>query len=205
MKYKCTNIIIGAGPAGLQLGYFFKKNNIKYIILEKNNICGSFFDTFPHSNKLISINKKYTGSDIVDFNLRHDWNSLLSDESNPLFTSYSSEYYPDKNDMVKYLNDFAKIHELNIIFNSTVSNVIKDTDNNYILSVTCNKKKITYMCEKLIIATGLSKMTIPQNIIKKYKKPIKHYGEYPKDYFKDPINLEKFKNKSLLILGDVNS
>ena len=37
------NIIIGAGPAGLQLGYFFEKNSINYLIFEKNDICGSFF------------------------------------------------------------------------------------------------------------------------------------------------------------------
>ena len=54
------NIIIGAGPAGLQLAYFFLKNNINYIILEKGESCGTFFDKYPHSSQLISINKKFT-------------------------------------------------------------------------------------------------------------------------------------------------
>ena len=117
MKY--DNIIIGAGPAGLQLGYFFSKLNIEYIILERNNIAGSFFDKFPHSGKLISINKRYTGSDVPDFNLRHDWNSLLSDE-NLLFTDYSKDFYPDKKDLVRYLNDFAIKNNLNILYGTDV-------------------------------------------------------------------------------------
>ena len=80
MIFNYDNIIIGGGPAALQCGYYFKKYNINYIILEKNSICGSFFYNYPHCNKLISINKKNTGSDNLDFNLRHDWNSLLNDE-----------------------------------------------------------------------------------------------------------------------------
>ena len=74
------NIIIGAGPAGLQAAYFFKKYNINYLVIEKNDLCGSFFNQYPHSGKLISINKIYTGNENKDFNLRHDWNSLLNDE-----------------------------------------------------------------------------------------------------------------------------
>ena len=76
------NIIIGAGPAGIQLAYYFKENNIPYIILEKTQMCGSFFDKFPLSGKLISINKRNTGSDIPDFNLRHeDLNAEFTDKT----------------------------------------------------------------------------------------------------------------------------
>ena len=54
------NIIIGAGPGSLQLAYYFKKYNIKYLIIEKDSKCASFFSKYPHSNQLISINKKWT-------------------------------------------------------------------------------------------------------------------------------------------------
>jgi thioredoxin reductase len=75
------NIIIGGGPAGVQLGYYFKTDDIEYLILERNELCGSFFNVYPHSGKLISINKRFTGNDNPDFNLRHDWNSLISDDN----------------------------------------------------------------------------------------------------------------------------
>ena len=71
----CDNIILGSGPAGIQLGYFFEKHHIKYLIIEKNKISGSFFEKYPHSKELISLNKIFTGKNDADFNLRHDWNS----------------------------------------------------------------------------------------------------------------------------------
>ncbi len=212
MKY--DNIIIGAGPAGLQLGYFFKKLNINYVILERNNIAGSFFDKFPHSGKLISINKRHVGSDIPDFKLRHDWNSLLSDE-NLLFTDYSKDFYPDKKDMVRYLNDFAIKNSLHILYGMNVICIDKVNDNseiNYKLKVKNkeNEEEI-YECNKLICATGLSKPTylnyqhyknsISVNIV----EPIKHYFDFDKDYFLDEENLKKYINKKVLIIGGGNA
>jgi hypothetical protein len=198
------NIIIGAGPAGVQLGYYFKDENINYLILERNELCGSFFNVYPHSGKLISINKKYTGNDNPDFNLRHDWNSLISDDDDLLFTNYSRDYYPDHKDLVKYINDFATKHELNVKYKSNVKKVTKTEDNNYILEVLDNEEILTYKCKKLIVATGLSKPNKP-NFTFDITKPIKHYSEFEKDYFKKQENLLNYANKSLLIFGSGNS
>lgn len=201
-KLYYDNIIIGAGPAGIQLGYFFKKLGIEYIILERNELVGSFFDKYPHSGKLISINKKYTGNTHQDFNLRHDWNSLLSDE-NLLFTEYSDDYYPDKKDLVKYLNDYATKNELNILYKTYVKEVIKKEGTGYILNVIKEGEEITYECDSLICATGLSKPMIPVNT--EIKTAIKHYSEYEKDYFLNKDNLKNFINKSILIIGNGNA
>ena len=40
-------IIIGAGPAGLQMGYFLTQANRDYVILEAQDNAGSFFTTQP--------------------------------------------------------------------------------------------------------------------------------------------------------------
>ncbi len=198
---KYDNIIIGAGPAGLQLGYFFQKANINYIIIERGKKSATFFSKYPHTGTLISINKKYTGSDNKDFNLRHDWNSLLNEED-LLFTKYSDEYYPSNKDLVLYLNDFAVKNNLNIVYNSNVIKVNKNEEN-YELEVVENEEQLKYSCNKLIIATGLSKVIKPNGEYK-VKTPILHYGEYPKNYFKKKENLEKFINKTLLIIGNGN-
>jgi thioredoxin reductase len=203
MSYE--NIIIGAGPAGLQLAYFFKKAGIEYLVLERNEIAGSFFDKYPHSGKLISINKKHTGTDIAEFNLRHDWNSLLSDE-NLLFTEYSDDYYPDSADLVNYLNDFADINKLNIQYGCSVLKIKKGGKDakGYQLEVKEATKSTTYTCKKLIVATGMSKAALPDYEVN-VKTPIKHYADYEKDYFKKPENLAKFNNKSVFIVGSGNS
>lgn len=65
-------LIIGAGPAGLQLGYFLERSGHDYLILEAGPTPGAFFQTFPRHRKLISSNKKHTGWDDPELNLRMD-------------------------------------------------------------------------------------------------------------------------------------
>ena len=156
------NIIIGSGPSGIQLAYFYKKHNIPYVVLERESACASFFDKYPHTKELISINKKYTGSTNKDFNLRHDWNSLLNDEDLN-FTDYSDDYYPKSNDLYKYLNDFKINNNLNVEYNINVIKIHKTDDNIY--QILTNDKEKTYTCNNLIIATGLSLPNRPDNII----------------------------------------
>ena len=199
MKIYFDNIIVGCGPAALQLGYFFEKYNINYKILEKESICGSFFDKYPLTRQLISINKRFTGSDNSDFNLRHDWNSLLNDDE-LLFKQYSSEFYPNAENLVTYLNDFYKHYKLNVTFNITVIKISKNNVNNY--EIITNSEDI-YECKKLIIATGLSMPNRP-NFISTSKK-IKHYGDFAKGFFLDKENLKSFENKKVCIIGGGNS
>lgn len=69
--------ILGAGPGGLQVGHLMLKRGWDYITFERNARPGSFFETYPVHRQLISLNKRYTGRNSKEFNLRHDWNSLL--------------------------------------------------------------------------------------------------------------------------------
>ena len=191
-------IIIGAGPSGLQLGYFFNKINQDYIILEKANVSASFFDKYPHTKELISINKPFTGSKNKDFNLRHDWNSLLNNYELEM-KQYTEEYFPSREDLFKYLNDFSIHHNIKIQYNTNIINIKKKNNLFYIKSDT----NTIWTCKELIIATGLSKFNMPSiGNIEKYSK---HYGEYPKDYFLQKNNLDKYKNKKVLIIGQGNS
>ena len=141
-------IIIGSGPAGLQAGYFLEKYKKKYVILEKSSNVGDFFKKYPIHRKLISINKVYTGTDNKEFNLRHDWNSLLSDDDSLLFKNYSKEFYPKADTMVEYLNDFYKKNKLNILFNFEVRKIDKVNENEF--SIIGNNVEIK--SSKLIVA-----------------------------------------------------
>tara|TARA_B110000483_G_scaffold65319_1_gene81649 strand:- start:2627 stop:4351 length:1725 start_codon:yes stop_codon:yes gene_type:complete len=181
-------LIIGSGPAGLQTAYFLKKYNEDYIIIEKSNNSGSFFNKFPIHRKLISINKVNTGSDNKEFNLRHDWNSLLSDDDSLLFKNYSQDYYPNADVMVNYLNDFKNKNDLNVLFNT---NVIKINKINDIFEIQTSKG--TFKCKNLIVATGLFK----SNKSTKFDDVIL-YSDLKSDK-------EKFKNKNILIIGQGNS
>ena len=46
-------------------------------MFEQNAVVGSFLVKYPRHGVLISLNKRNTGRDRPEFNMRHDWNSLL--------------------------------------------------------------------------------------------------------------------------------
>ena len=52
-----------------------------------------------------------------------DWNSLLSDDSRLLFTRYTERYFPDADDLVRYLGDFARAHDLHVEYDTPVARV----------------------------------------------------------------------------------
>lgn len=84
---------------------------------------GSFFTVYPRHNVLISINKRHTGKTNKEFNLRHDWNSLISDDESLKFSRYSRDFFPHRQAYVRYLNDFEKKLGLKVIHNTDVRNI----------------------------------------------------------------------------------
>lgn len=118
--------VLGAGPAGLQMAYFLQRAGRDYTVFERAAEPGSFFTRYPRHRKLISINKRYTGRANAEFNLRHDWNSLLSHDPRLLFRHYSHAYFPDASDMVRYLGDFAARLGLRVLYNTTIAHVTRE-------------------------------------------------------------------------------
>src|SRR6266496_2369362 len=149
-------LIIGAGPAGLQLGYHLDQAGRDYRILEAGPTPGTFFRTFPRHRTLISINKRFTGTTDAEFNLRMDWNSVLSD-SGPLFTTYTKRYFPAADDMVRYLTDYATATGLTISFDTRATLVERDDDG---FTVT-DQHGEPHTARRLIVATGPAKPYIP--------------------------------------------
>ena len=190
-------IIIGAGPASLQLAYYLTTEitQFKYLIVEKSHEIASFFNKFPHSEKLISVNKIHFSSDKnydPDFYWRHDWNSLLNDD-NIVMKNFSSSYFPSRQELQQYLSHFAKYYNINIMYNTNIVNITKKGAK---FTLTTDTNDNLY-CKKVIISTGLSKPNIPENI-----KNIEKYSVHYKDFDFQNHNLH---GKRVLILGCGNS
>lgn len=183
-------LIVGAGPAGLQLGYYLQKANRDYAILESGNAPGTFFKKYPRHRKLISINKRYTGFDDPEINLRWDWNSLLSDSEEMLFKHYSKKYFPDADSLVNYLGDFAEYFDLNIKYGIKISKITKDKK--FILT---DQNGQTYISKHLIIATGCTKLYTPEI----------SGIELTEKYTKVSVKPDDFENQRVLIIGKGNS
>lgn len=96
--------------------------------LEKFSLCGfsgSFFVKYPRHEKLISINKRFTGKTNKEFNFRHDWNSLISDDETLLLKHYSKEFFPHKSVLVRYLNDYQRRLGIKVQYNTEISQITK--------------------------------------------------------------------------------
>jgi thioredoxin reductase len=149
-------IILGAGPAGLQLGYLMHSTGWDYLILEAGEGPGNFFRTFPRHRKLISINKRHTGYQDPELRLRMDWNSLLSDDPRLLFPNYSASFFPRAEDLVRYLETYSATFSLNVRYATRVERVARPDV--FELGTADGE---TYRCRRLIVATGLSQPYLP--------------------------------------------
>jgi thioredoxin reductase len=190
MEKQFDYLIIGAGPAGLQMGYYLHQAGEEYLILESGESAGTFFKSFPRHRTLISINKVYTGYDDPEVNLRWDWNSLLSDNNEVLFKDYAKEYFPKADTLVKYLAGFAEHFNLKVQYNTRVAHVSKDEG----FKLTTEQGDV-YRCKRLIVATGFTQP---------YTCPIPGI-ELAENYYDVSVDPEEFANKKVLIVGKGNS
>jgi thioredoxin reductase len=183
--------ILGAGPAGLQLGYLLARAGLNVSVLEAGPSPGTFFRTFPRHRTLISVNKGNTGSSDPEQNLRMDWNSLLDDAPEARFTSYSKAYFPRAEDYVRYLDDFTRRHAIPVTYDTRVTRVRRSAEG-FVLT---DAKGLEHKTKKLVVATGVSKPYVPSI-------PGIETAELYTDVSVDP---EDFKEQRVLILGKGNS
>ena len=169
------DIIIGAGPAGLQMAALSEN----HIILEKGPSVCSFFRKFPRQRGLISINK---GKD-----LRFDWNSFVDDTVS--FRDYSEELYPHVDNYLKYAEDFVQRKNLNIKFNYEVTSIEKKDD----LFIINNGE---YVGKRVFFGIG----TTPRKPDIKVHPSIQVFN-----YDDMPLDKEIYRDKTIVIIGAGNA
>lgn len=183
-------IIVGAGPAGLQLSYFLAQAGSDCVTLERADAPAEFFRTFPRHRMLISLNKVHTVSTDPEIRLRWDWNSLLHTPADLPFPAYSKDYFPAADDLVRYLTDFQRHHRLAVRFGVTVERVERIAEG---FAVHTSAGSLFGRC--LIMATGWGRPNIPAI------RGIEHAVGY-ESMSTDP---GFYANKRVLILGKGNS
>jgi thioredoxin reductase len=184
-------LIIGAGPAGLQLASLLEADGKRdYLVLERGDAPGTFFTRYPRHRTLISLNKVYTGSDDPEFSMRMDWNSLLSDDPSLLFKNYSVRYFPPAEALLDYLADFAAKTGVRIRFGTDVTRVSKQGDE---FVVTAGEE--SWRAKRLVVATGVTRT---------YRPDIPGL-ELAEGYDTMSVDPQDFTNQRVLILGKANS
>ena len=185
-------IIVGAGPAGLQMAYFLEQAGRSYLILEASDRVGSFFCKYPRHRDLLSINKRENRYSEPEYNLRHDWNSLLCDDEEMRFTRYSDKLFPTADELTRYLEDYARQFKLRVRLSTRIKKIRKDAGG-FELE---DQSGATFGCRRLLMATGAVREHVPSDI-----EGIEHvstYGDHT-------LNLEFYRNKRVAIIGGGNS
>ncbi|HEU4347049.1 MAG TPA: NAD(P)-binding domain-containing protein [Actinoplanes sp.] len=182
-------VVIGAGPAGLQLAYYLRQAGRDHVVLEAGPTAGTFFRTFPRHRKMISINKPHTGWHDPEKDLRVDWNSLLSDDPALRFTHYTGRYFPHADDYLRYLGDFAR--GLDVRYGCRVDRVSRAGAG---FEVRCDSGEVV-SAERVVVATGFGGMNVP---------PVPGI-ETAERYWDVPVDPEEFTDQRVFILGKGNS
>lgn len=184
-------LVVGAGPAGLQLGYQLERAGSDYLVVEAGSTAGTFFRTFPRHRTLISVNKVHTGWDDPELDLRVDWNSLLSDDPELLFTRYSPKFFPPADLLVGYLEDFAGKHGLNVRYGTRINSITRP-DGDFVVAA---EDGWEVRAKRVIMATGVTKPYVP---------PIPG-AELVDLYPTVSVDPQDFVNQRVLVVGKGNS
>lgn len=184
-------LVVGAGPAGLQLGHLFERAGSDYLVVEAGDTPGTFFRTFPRHRTLISVNKVHTGWDDPELKMRMDWNSLLSDDPDLLFTRYSSKFFPPADELVQYLNDFAGKLGINVRYGTRITSIGRDGDDFLVTDAAGGRLR----AKRVIVATGVSKPNVPTF----------PGAELVDLYTTVSVDPQEFVNQRVLVVGKANS
>lgn len=183
-------LILGAGPAGLQMGHHLSRAGHSYLILEAGDSPGTFFKKYPRHRTLASRNKVHTGSEDPEIRLRFDECSLLDEDDDGAFrfADVSRSYLPSADEMVSYLCGYAERHGLNVRCDTRVLRVERTGAGLFRLTDAAGN---VFSCRRLIVATGTARPHVPA--ISGIDQ-VEHYV----DVSVDP---EDFVNQRVLVIG----
>lgn len=194
------SLIIGAGPAGLQLAHLLGHSKRDYLILEAAEQAGTFFSTYPRHRQLLSLNKRFNGFPELEFNMRHDWNSLLVvdevQDEEPRFIEYSEQLYPHADDLQRYIAEYAARHELRIRYGCRVARIEAapaDAEANFLVHDSAGNR---WSCTRLFVATGACAP---------YRPPEIEGLELAESYERHELDPRSYQNQRVLVIGRNNS
>jgi indole-3-pyruvate monooxygenase len=168
-------IIIGAGPAGLAVGAVLRRANVPFVMLERAGRVGE------------SWHRHYQ---------RLHLHTPKSHSALP-FRSYPRAYprYPSRQQVVEYLDDYARAFALEPEFGRDVQRCVRGADG--VWDVTTNAGR--YRARRVVVATGYNR--VPNVPHSPGQDTFPGWIIHSRDY----TNGEAFRGKRVLVVGFGNS
>lgn len=163
-------LIIGAGPIGLNCALEAKKNNLKYLIIEKGTIVNSLYN-YPLYMKFFSTADK------------------LEIEEIPFISAAPK---PGRQEALEYYQGIARQKDINI---NLYEKVLKVSKSGNIFEIETSKSK--YTAKNVIISTGFYDIPNLMNIPGENLEKVKHYYTEPYPYAKQKIVVIGSSNSSV--------
>lgn len=183
--------VIGAGPAGLQLGWCLERMGIDHVILEGADDVGTFFERFPRRRTLISFNRVHGLYDDPEMQLRWDWNALLCDYEMP-FRDFSRRLYPTREELVRYLRAFQDRYQLDVRLQTQVTSVARE-GGAFSLDTADGRR---FASDAVVVATGLSASHVPD---------VPGMEVVTDTYENVSLDSDTYEGERVLVLGKGNS
>lgn len=167
-------VVIGGGQSALAVGYYLRKTTLDYLILDQQERAGGSWPHYWESLRLFS---------------PAQWSSLPG-----VLMPGGADYYPDRNDTIRYLENYEARYDLPIERPVSVQQVHKE-DDIFVLST----RRGEYRSRAVISATGsFQKPYIPPFPGQAdFRGTILHSADYRTS--------ESFQGKRVLVVGEGNS
>ena len=163
-------IIIGAGPIGLACGIELQKKGLNYLIIEKGVLVNSLYH-YPDNMTFFSTSDKLEIGDVP-------------------FVSHNPK--PTRQEALEYYRRVAEKFDLEIKLYEEIKDV-KTQDGRFEVVTS----KGSYLCQKLIMASGFYDLPNLLNVPGENLPKVKHYYEDPHPYFRQKVVVVGARNSAV--------
>ncbi|MFC5735551.1 flavin-containing monooxygenase [Cytobacillus gottheilii] len=167
--------IIGGGQAGITIGYYLKKVNIPFIIIDKHHRVGESWRNRYESLVLFT---------------PHQYSVLPGLQMKGL----SKKDFPTKDEMADYLEDYVQHYNIPMMLNTTVDKLKKEEDGSFFIETNKGRMKT----QQVIVASGAFQQGFIPDVTKTHTEAIQlHSSEY-----RSPADAS---GNEILVVGGGNS
>ncbi|MEQ9441081.1 MAG: ArsO family NAD(P)H-dependent flavin-containing monooxygenase [Cyclobacteriaceae bacterium] len=169
-------IIIGGGQSGLSVGYYLRKTNLDYLILDQQEKSGGSWPHYWDSLRLFS---------------PAQWSSLPG-----VLMPGGADYYPSRDDTIRYLQHYEARYSFPVERSVTVREVLREKEQDIFILKTDQGE---YRSRAIVSATGsFSNPYVPEIPGQAaFGGILMHSSEYQ--------NSQPFQGKRVMIIGEGNS